>query len=100
MFSISRQAITIFSFPIHFYGIIIVLGVYLAIRLAEKREIKMGFPRETVLSIALWALPAAIVGARIYYVLFNFDEYKGNLVSVFNIRGGGMAIYGGLIAGV
>jgi len=100
MFEVSRQAITVFSFPIHFYGIIIVLGVYLAILLAEKREIKMGFPRETVLSIALWALPAAIIGARVYYVLFNFDEYKGNLVSVFNIRGGGMAIYGGLIAGV
>ncbi len=100
MFSISRQAITVFSFPIHFYGIIIVLGVYLAILLAEKREMKMGFEKETVLSIALWALPAAVIGARIYYVLFNFDEYRGNLVSIFNIRAGGMAIYGGLIAGV
>ena len=100
MFSISRQAITVFSFPIHFYGIIIVLGVYLAIMLAEKREVGMGFEKETVLSIALWALPSAIIGARIYYVLFNFDEYRGNLVSIFNIRAGGMAIYGGLLAGI
>lgn len=100
MFEVSRQAITVFSFPIHFYGIIIVLGVYLAILLSEKREVKMGFEKETVLSIALWALPAAVVGARIYYVLFNFDEYRGDLVSIFNIRSGGMAIYGGLIAGV
>ena len=100
MFEISRQAITVFSFPIHFYGIIIVLGVYLAIMLAEKREVKMGFEKETVLSIALWALPAAVIGARVYYVLFNFDEYRANIVSIFNIRAGGMAIYGGLIAGV
>lgn len=100
MFSISRQAVTLFGFPVHFYGIIIVFGVYLAILLSEKREEKMGFEKETVLSIALWALPAAIVMARLYYVLFNFDEYRGNLVSIFNIRAGGMAIYGGLIGGV
>ena len=100
MFTVSRQAITVFGFSIHFYGIIIVLGIYLAILLSEKREEKMGFPKETVLSIALRALPAAVIGARIYYVLFNFDEYKSHLVSIFNIRGGGMAIYGGLIAGI
>ncbi len=100
MFDISRKAITLFGFDIHFYGIIIVIGVYLAILLSEKREEKMGFEKETVLSLSLWALPAAIICARIYYVLFNFDEYRGNLVSVLDIRSGGMAIYGGLIGGV
>lgn len=100
MISISQKAITLLGFDIHFYGIIIVFGVYLAICLSEKREEKMGFEKDTVLSLALWALPAAIVCARIYYVLFNFDEYRSNLVSVFNIRGGGMAIYGGLIGGI
>ncbi|MBR3928567.1 MAG: prolipoprotein diacylglyceryl transferase [Clostridia bacterium] len=100
MFDFSQKAITVFGFEIHFYGIIIVLGVYLAILLSEKREVKMGFQKETVLSLALWALPAAIICARCYYVLFNFDEYRGDLVSIFNIRAGGMAIYGGLIGGI
>ncbi len=100
MISISQKAITLFGFDIHFYGIIIVIGVYLAILLSEKREEKMGFEKETVLSLSLWALPAAIICARIYYVLFNFDEYKSNLVSVLDIRSGGMAIYGGLIGGI
>ena len=100
MFEISMKAVTLFGFPIHFYGIIIVLGIFLAIYLSEKREEKFGFPKETVLSLALWAIPAAIVSARLYYVLFNFDEYKGDLVSIFNIRAGGMAIYGGLIGGI
>lgn len=100
MISISQKAITLLGFDIHFYGIIIVFGVYLAICLSEKREEKMGFEKDTVLSLALWALPAAIICARIYYVLFNFDEYRSNLVSVFNIRGGGMAIYGGLLGGI
>lgn len=100
MFDISRKAVTLFGFDIHFYGIIIVVGVYLAILLSEKREEKMGFQKETVLSLALWALPAAIICARMYYVLFNFDEYRGDIVSIFNIRSGGMAIYGGLIGGI
>lgn len=100
MFDISRKAVTLFGFDIHFYGIIIVIGVYLAILLSEKREEKMGFEKETVLSLSLWALPAAIICARIYYVLFNFDEYRGRLVSVLDIRSGGMAIYGGLIGGI
>lgn len=100
MFAFTREAVIIAGFPIHYYGIVIALGVYLAVCLAEKREAAFGFQKDTVLSLALFAIPVAVVCARIYYVLFEFDEYRHNLISIFDIRSGGMAIYGGLIGGV
>lgn len=100
MFSVTRESLIIFGFPIHFYGIIIALGIALALFLAEKREERFGFEKETVLSLALWVIPAAILCARLYYVVFSFDEYKSDLVSILDIRSGGMAIYGGLIGGI
>lgn len=100
MISITREALIIFGFPIRFYGILIALGAYLGILLADKHEKRYSLPKDTVISLALWAIPAALIGARLYYVLFRLDVYLKDPLSVFNIREGGMAIYGGLIAGV
>lgn len=100
MISISREALTLFGFPIRWYGILIALGAFAGVMLADVREKRYGLAKDTVISLALWAIPAAIVGARLYYVLFRLDYYLSAPLSVFNIREGGMAIYGGLIAGV
>ena len=101
MIRISRRAIELFGLSIHWYGVLIVTGMALAIVLAMRREEKYGLPRETTLDLALWCLPAAIVGARAYYVAFEWDQFSsGPLWRIFNIREGGLAVYGGVIAGV
>lgn len=100
MFAITREAVTIFGFSVRWYGVLIALGIALAIILSEKREKQRGLPDETTISMVLWVLPAAIVCARIYYVAFSFDAYRNDLLRVLNIREGGLAIYGGIIGGV
>lgn len=101
MIGFSRRTIEIFGLDIHWYGVLIVTGIGLAIFLAMRREEKFGLPKDTVLDLALWCIPAAIVGARAYYVIFAWDEFaSGPWWQVLNIRGGGMAVYGGVIAGV
>ncbi len=92
-------AFTVFGIDIQWYAIIItsamMLGIYLTIKSGEKQ----GFVGDHLLDLALVALPLAIVCARAYYVIFNFDLYTDNLIDVFNIRQGGMAIHGGLLGG-
>lgn len=101
MICISRRAIEIFGLSIHWYGVLIVTGIALAILLAWKREERYGLPKDTVLDLALWCIPAAIIGARAYYVIFSWDQFaQGPWWKVINIREGGMAVYGGVIAGV
>lgn len=100
MFGISRNALTIFGFDVHWYGLIIAAGVLAAVLLACAREKQLGFERDTALNVALAAVPAALICARIYYVAFSWGYYAANPGEIFNIRGGGMAIYGGIIGGV
>ena len=71
-------------------------GVLLAI----KREERLGLAKDTTIDLALVGVPAALVGARLYYVIFSWDMYKDNLWKIFSVREGGMAIYGGVLAGV
>jgi len=99
MFSVSREAIYLFGFSIRWYGVMIALGAFCAIALSDRREKKYGLEKDTVISLALIALPAAIICARVYYVLFRLDVYLASPLSIFNIREGGLAIYGGLIGG-
>ncbi len=101
MISVSRTAIELFGFRIHWYGVLIVLGIALAVMLAMKREMQLGLREETTLDLALWCIPAAIVGARAYYVAFSWESFASQpWWKVFAIREGGMAVYGGVIAGV
>ena len=89
--------ISIFGFSIAYYGIVIVTGMMIAIWIAEREAKRTGQDPEQYLDLAMIGIAAGIVGARIYYVVFAWDYYKDDLLSIFNIRQGGLAIYGGII---
>ena len=91
-------AFTIFGIDIRWYGILIAFGMMTAVLISCKRAPRHGITDDDVLDIALWMLPIGVIGARLYYVLFNLDYYK-TLSSVLDIRSGGLAIHGGLIFG-
>lgn len=102
-----RDGFSIFGFEIKFYGVIIALGFLLAFVVIGKEAKRTGQNDETYLDFMLWMIIPAIVGARLYYVIFSYKEYfvKGQgfgktLLGLINIRNGGLAIYGGVIAGV
>ena len=92
-------AFTIFGIDIRWYGILIACGMIIAVLLSCKRAPHHGFTDEDVLDIALWMLPIGVIGARVYYVLFNLDYYD-TFSSMLDIRSGGLAIHGGLIFGM
>ena len=100
MFEITQSGIAIFGLELRWYGILIALGVFLAVLLAMRREKKLSLPKDTALNIALIGVPVGIVCARIYYVVFSWQDYAGSLADIVNIRQGGLAIYGGVIGGV
>ena len=81
------------------YSFLIVLGAALAIFLAVREEKLSGLPKDTVIDLALWLLPAGILGARLYYVVFSWDQFHDDPVSALYIWEGGIAIFGAVIAG-
>jgi phosphatidylglycerol:prolipoprotein diacylglycerol transferase len=93
-------AFTIFGFEIRWYGVLIATGVLLALIISCRRAPKHGLNTDNVLDIVIFSVPIGIIGARLYYVIFNFYMYRGDLSSIFDIRQGGLAIHGGLIAGL
>lgn len=101
MIRISRTAIELFGLSIHWYGVLIVTGIALGVALAMARERRFGLPKDTSLDIALLCVPAAIVGARLYFVAFSWKSYAGGpWWKIFAVWEGGMAVYGGVIAGL
>ena len=94
------HSISVFGFEIAYYGIIIGLGVIAGILMAAHEAKRTGQDPETYYDLAIYAVIFSIIGARIYYVIFSWDKYKDHLLSIFNIREGGLAIYGGVIAAV
>jgi prolipoprotein diacylglyceryl transferase len=97
---INPVAFTIFNIDIMWYGILIASGVLIGTLLALKEARRIGFRDEDLIDLLIVAIPSAIIGARLYYVIFQFDYYKDNLSEIINIRGGGLAIHGGIIAAV
>ena len=89
--------ISIFGFSIAYYGIVMVTGMMIAIWIAQREAKRTGQNPEQYLDLAMIGIAAGILGARIYYVIFAWDYYKDDLLSIFNIRQGGLAIYGGII---
>lgn len=89
----------LFGIEIALYGVVIAIGMLLAIMLAAHVAKKSGQNPDLYWDLALIALVSGVLGARIYYVIFSWDSYKDDLLSVFNIREGGLAIYGGIIGG-
>lgn len=94
------KGITIGGFTIAFYGMIIAFGMIMGYLTAVIQAKRTGQDKDIYLDLALWDIVFAIIGARLYYVIFSWDYYKDNLIQILNIRGGGLAIYGGVIAGV
>lgn len=92
--------ITIFGFDIAYYGMIIGVGILAGIFIAAWEARRTGQKPDDYFDLAIYAVIFSIIGARIYYVVFSWDMYKDDLLSVFNIRQGGLAIYGGVIAAV
>lgn len=93
-------AFTIFGVEIRWYGLLIASAFLIAIVICYKRAPRHGIQSEHVLDLAIWMIPFSILGARIYYVVFEWDLYRENPWSILNLRNGGLAIHGGLIAGL
>ena len=87
------------NFSIAFYGIVIALGMVLAFIFIMKEAKRVGYKQDDFMDLFIFGIIFGVIGARIYYVIFSWDDYKNNLLQIFNIRGGGLAIYGGIIGG-
>ncbi len=96
---INRVAFEIIGIQVYWYALIIVSGVVLAVWLASREAKKVGMREDDITDFMLWALPISIIGARVYYVVFEWQYYLKYPQEIFAIRNGGLAIYGGLIAG-
>jgi len=94
------QSFTIFGFEIAFYGVAIGLGILAGIFMAVLEARRTAQNTEDYFDMAIIGVITSIIGARLYYVIFQWDMYKNNLLSIFNIRQGGLAIYGGIIVAV
>lgn len=92
--------ITVFGFDIAYYGIIIGIGILAGIFIAAAEAKRTGQNPEDYFDLAIYAVIFSIIGARLYYVIFSWDMYKDDLLSILNTRKGGLAIYGGVIAAV
>lgn len=100
---INPVAFTIFGIEVKWYGILIALGVFLAIffteKMAEKKHYTRGLYKDISTDVSLFSVLIGVLGARIYYVIFEWEYYNQHLNEIFAIRNGGLAIYGGIIAG-
>lgn len=94
------KGIDLFGIEIAYYGIIIGTAILLGFWIAAREAKRTGQNPENYLDMGIIGVIAGIVGARLYYVIFSWDMYKDNLLDIFNLREGGLAIYGGVIAAV
>ncbi|MFR8238634.1 MAG: prolipoprotein diacylglyceryl transferase [Dorea sp.] len=94
------KTLTIFQFDIAYYGIVIGLGIVAGLLVAMYVAKRTKQEPENYIDLVMFAVVFGIIGARIYYVVFSWDMYKDHILSIFNIREGGLAIYGGVIAAV
>ena len=94
------KSIDLFGIEIAYYGIITGTAILLGFWIAAREAKRTGQNPENYLDMGIIGVIAGIVGARLYYVIFSWDMYKDNLLDIFNLREGGLAIYGGVIAAV
>lgn len=92
-------AFTIFNIDIMWYAILITSGIIIATVICCKRAPKHDLTSDQILNFIIICIPLAIIGARLYYVIFNWSMYSGDIFKIINIRSGGLAIHGGLILG-
>lgn len=96
---INRVAFDLFGIEIYWYALIIVFGIVVAMWLSTRESIRVNLKPDDVSDFMLIGLPVGFIGARLYYILFNIGPYLEEPMQIFNLRSGGLAIYGGLIAG-
>lgn len=99
-FQFDPIAFSIAGLPIYWYGIILTTGMIVGTFLSSQIAKKQGIDPNTIIDFVMYDLIFAIIGARLYYVCFNWDYYKQHWIEIFNIRQGGIAIYGAIIASV
>jgi phosphatidylglycerol:prolipoprotein diacylglycerol transferase len=95
-----KIAFSVLGLEVKWYGIIIAIGFMLAFIYALKRTEQFGFSEDNLIDILLVAVPVAIICARGYFVIFNYDLFRGNPAKMFRIWEGGLAVYGGIIGGL
>ncbi len=93
-------AFSVFGFEIRWYGLLIAIAVLIGTLLATKEAKRKGIKEEAFLDLLIFAVPVAIIFARLYYVIFTWDYYSQNPGQILNIRGGGLAIHGVIIGGI
>ncbi len=92
------RSFSVFGFEIAFYGLIIGIGVMAGLLTAVQIAKRTGQNPDDYWDFAIWAVLFSVIGARLYYVAFSWEDYKDNLLDIFKLRSGGLAIYGGVIA--
>ena len=97
---INPVAIDIGFLQVHWYGLIIGFGAFLGYIIANREAVKRGLPKDMLADLLLWAIPIAILSARLYYVIFKWDYYSQYPGQIFAIWEGGLAIHGGLIGAI
>lgn len=99
-FEVNRVAFSLGSIDIYWYAILIATGFMLALVFCFKNFPKFGVDPDRAIDVVFFAMIFGIIGARLYYVAFQWDMYKDNLMEILNIRGGGLGFYGGIIGGI
>lgn len=93
-------AFTIFGIDVMWYGVLISTGVLIGVLIALREAKRTGFKEDDLIDFLLYAMPIGIIGARAHYVIFSWDYYSQNSSQIINIRNGGLAIHGAVIAGI
>ena len=94
---VSRTLFKVFGQDIYAYAVIIALSILLMIFLGLRHCERYGIQQDVIIDFMIFAMPASIICARLYYVAFSWDSYRGSLLDIINVRQGGLAIYGGVI---
>lgn len=100
MVALDPVAFSIFGFDVRWYGVLIGLAILIACTIVYLRAPRFGFNQEKLLDVLIISIPVGVIGARAYYVAFNWERYAGDFGKIIDIRGGGLAIHGGLIFGI
>ena len=104
-FHLDRVAFSLFGLPVYWYGIIITCGLLLAVFLCCRWAYRFGTNTDEIIDLMIFAVPAALIAIRVYYVIFNLDYYRGadgtlDWSRIISYRDGGLAIYGAIISSI
>ena len=97
---LDNVAFRLFGLDVYWYGVIIAIGMFAALGMIAYQVDSSKQDENVYMDIAAWCVGLGLVGARVYYIIFNWDAFAGHPLSMLDLRGGGLAIYGGLLAGI